>query len=106
MLSSYEITSTSRGSCCEILPDIAWTGSELGVFWLDERTGTSDIYFTQAAPDGTPRLPSVRLTRTPEEDPTYNWPSAVWTGSSYGMAWRDWDGIDIDVYFTHFAPCP
>jgi hypothetical protein len=106
LISSHEITTTSRGSCCDILPDIAWTGSELGVFWLDERTGNSDIYFTQTSAAGTPRISDVRMTRTPEEDAENTMPSATWTGSSYGMAWRDWDGLDINVYFTHFWVCP
>jgi len=104
LLSGYEISARSRNY--RVLPEIVWTGSELGLLWIDNRTGNYDIYYAAASADGSPRTPVARLTRTPEEDYEYNLPSAVWTGSSYGVAWRDWNGLDVDIYFTHFAPCP
>jgi len=102
LLGSQIISETVTRDICN--PEIVWTGSEVGIVWNDIRDGNHEIYFSRTQPDATPLIEDARLTHTPEEDPTT--PSSAWTGSSYGVTWRDWDGMDVGIYFTHFSPCP
>jgi cysteine-rich repeat protein len=82
---------------------IVWTGSETGLFWSDSRSGNSEIYFARVGAAGARLIDDVRLTRTTYDSTLV---SAAWTGSSYGVTWNDSDGVDVDVYFAHFLPCP
>jgi cysteine-rich repeat protein len=82
---------------------LVWTGSELGLFWNDDRSGNNEIYFARVSADGSKIGRDVRLTRSPFDS---GLPSAAWTGSSYGVTWSDADGVDNVVFFTHFSPCP
>lgn len=63
---------------------ILWTGSEYGVFYLDNRSGYYEILMTRLAPDGDTLSPESRLTN----QAVYNeYLSTQWTGSEYGVSW-------------------
>jgi cysteine-rich repeat protein len=80
-----------------------FTGSEIGFFWADERSGNAEIYFGRVDMTATPLAEDVRLTQTPAPS---EYPSAIWDGSAYALTWHDSDGINDAVYFARFAPCP
>ncbi len=86
--------------------DLVWTGSDLGLAWSDDRTGTNAIYFAVESESAALSNPPARLTFTPASDPVDGYPSLAWTGSSFGVAWKDFDGIDDRIYFTHLLSCP
>lgn len=71
-------------------PSIAWTGSEYGFVWMDERDGPSsyDIYFTRLQPDGTEIGDDVLVAADGFSSYSAS-PEIVWTGSEYGMTLVD-----------------
>ncbi len=76
--------------------DVAWTGTEWGVAWEDQRDGSAgEIYFTRLAPDGTKLAPDVRVTNDPA---TTQCPSLVWNGSSYVTVFADNRPGNFDIY--------
>jgi hypothetical protein len=68
-------------------PDIAWSGSVLGVSWTDVRDGNEEIYFTLVDGEGREIGEEVRITE--------HWGASVaasvaWTGSTFGIAWHEY----------------
>jgi cysteine-rich repeat protein len=78
-------------------------GSEIGLFWTDTRDGNQEIYFARISTEAELHGGPVRLTHSTGKS---SLPSAVWDGSAYAMTWWDSDGINEDILFTRFAPCP
>ncbi len=79
---------------------VAWSGSELGVAWHDERDGNFEIYFGRVAPDGTRVGTDARITSAGGE----SWePSIAWSGSEYGVAWSDVRDVNYEIYFTRIS---
>ncbi|HUT53750.1 MAG TPA: hypothetical protein VM658_10180 [bacterium] len=68
-----------------ISPAAAWTGSEFGVAWYDDRTGTSEIYFTRVSAGGTVVGGEVQITGGDTAGSVG--PSLIWTGSEYGLTY-------------------
>ncbi len=70
---------------------VAWTGSEWGIAWTDDRPGYSDIYFTRLDAGGDEVGFDLRLTRS-----AFAWasrPTLVWNGNEFGLTWQslpDW----------------
>lgn len=78
-------------------PSMAWTGSEFGLAWHDDRDGNSEIYFTRLDATGQKLMSSLRLTK----DDSYSEESSlVWTGSEYGLAWQDDRTGLYEIYFA------
>jgi hypothetical protein len=77
-------------------PSIAWTGSDWGLAWMDERDGVQEIYFTTLDTSGVSAI-QTRVTNVPQSSVE---PSLAWTGSEFGLMWEDhrlgttsaWDG--------------
>lgn len=65
-------------------PSIAWTGSKLGVAWMDGRSGNLEIFFTTADMNAGSVGAATRITHTETWDDR---PEVVWTGSDFGMTW-------------------
>lgn len=87
--------SDSRGA------SLVWTGREYGLAWSDDRDGNSEIYFTRLSETGDRIGDEVRVTRA-ADDSLY--PSLVWTGSEYGIAWSDSrDSILPETYFARLT---
>jgi hypothetical protein len=67
-------------------PSLVWTGTEYGLAWEDLRDSHYQIYFNRLALDGTPGTDSKPF---PHATSVERYPSLVWTGSGYGLAWED-----------------
>ena len=67
-------------------PDIVWTGTEYGVAWTDDRDGTTEIYFARVDASGNKIGQDLQVSVGGSDARMV---SLVWTGSEYGMAWRD-----------------
>ena len=67
-------------------PVVAWTGSDYGIFWADNRDANYEIYFARVSGAGAPVGAAVRVTSDPGSSGS---PSAVWNGSSYALVWSD-----------------
>jgi hypothetical protein len=81
----------------------AWSGSEWGLFWTDERSGLAQIYFTTIDGDGVKTGSDVRVDVSTGQ--AY-YPGATWTGSAFGAAWQD-DGTGGDeILFGLVHACP
>lgn len=85
----------------ESYPTIAWTGSEFGIAWRDERNSTpynnQEIYFTRVDANGARLAPDIRVTDS-QGDSTF--PTIVWNGTEYGLAWEDNREGGAKVYFV------
>lgn len=79
---------------------LAWTGSEFGVSWNDNRDGNSEIYFRRISDIGDLVEDSVRVSN---EDGDSFYPSLAWTGSEYGIAWHDFRDGNWEIYFTRLS---
>lgn len=79
-------------------PFLAWTGTEYGVVWYDNRDGNLEIYFARLDPEGRKIGSDVRITTT-------DTPSALctmaWTGTEFGIVWLEEE--DPDEHWVHFT---
>lgn len=87
------------------LPSLAWTGSEYGLAWVDDRIATSnkEIFFARLNGSGVKLTASdVRLSSA---SGTSTQPTLVWTGTEYGLAWSDdRDGIgNREIYMLRLS---
>jgi hypothetical protein len=98
--SDTRITYYSSGS---YNPVLAWTGSEYGVSWFDDRDGNWEIYFAILDSSGNKIGSDVRITN----DSLYSYnPSLVWTGTEYGVSWEDSrDENYAEIYFAKINCC-
>jgi len=84
-------------------PEVAWSGSQLGVVWEDGRHGTMDwnveIYFQRLAADGSMLGSNVRVT----DDTEYStYPAIAWSGSEFGIAFAD-NRLSYATNFIYFV---
>jgi hypothetical protein len=61
---------------------VAWTGSEYGVAWSDERHGDYELYFRRMDSSGADIGPEIKVSFQGAHS------SLVWTGSEYGIVWE------------------
>ena len=80
-------------------PDLAWNGSEFAVVWEDDRNGDWDLYFARVDASGNKIGGDVRVMAGSFGSLE---PQLVWTGTEYGMTWRDIRDGNWEVYFTRF----
>jgi hypothetical protein len=81
-------------------PSIAWTGSEFGVSWQDDRDGNDEIYFARISAAGSKVGSDSRITN----DSGYSTrPILVWTGSGFGVAWNDDRDSNHEIYFAQIS---
>jgi hypothetical protein len=84
------------------VPRIAWTGSEYGVVWEDERdAGDQEIYFARVSAAGSKIGSDVRLTSSAGQSQD---PEIAWTGSSFGIAWHDDGWVNMEIGFMTIDP--
>lgn len=91
------VSSTPRVSSRSSL---AWSGSEYGVAWGDERDGDNSFYLARISASGERVGSDVRI-----DDPggyPYNH-TIVWAVSVYGVAWTDSRDDEAQVYFARFT---
>ncbi len=81
---------TAVGSGLET--SLAWSGREYAVAWHDRRDDpallSAQVYLVRAGADGAKLAGEVRLTAA---GLTAEYPSLVWTGAEYGLAWTQLD---------------
>lgn len=78
----------------------AWTGTEYGVAWQDNRSGASQIYFARVAADGT-RMGGDLLVSGSGIGVQYV--GLAWSGSEFGIAWSDNRDGDYEIYFARVS---
>ncbi len=78
-------------------PAAAWSGSELGVVWEDDRDGPSQIFFARFDESGAPLDGPVKLSNS--NGNAYD-SALVWNGSEYAAAWDDGGNNQSEVWFT------
>jgi hypothetical protein len=80
------VQAVPRGDIPLYIPPPAWTGSEFGIAWQDDRTEESfdQIYYARINSHGEKVGDDVMLS-----DPMYSArsPQIAWTGSGIGAAW-------------------
>ena len=83
-------------------PSLAWTGSEYGVSWRDDRNGNDEIYFARLNDTGTKLIPELRLTDDPGGSIL---PALVWNGERHAVVWQDDRDGNTEIYFTQVRCC-
>jgi hypothetical protein len=78
-------------------PSIAWSGTEYGVVWADDRDGNGEIYFTRLGAGGAEIGDDVRLTSSDAEQRD---PAVAWTGTAWAVVWEDLRAARPALYFT------
>ncbi len=99
--SDIRVTSDARESND---PSLAWTGSEFGVSWDDNRDGNREVYFARVSAGGSKIGSDLRVTY----DEGYSeYPSLAWTESEFGVSWDDNRDGNWEVYFARIGQvCP
>ncbi len=80
-------------------PSLVWTGTRYGVTWEDNRDGNGEIYFARISSSGS-KLEDNDTRISGFVDYWSCYPSLVWTGTEYGLAWEDWKSGYPEVYFA------
>jgi hypothetical protein len=85
-----------------VTPSVVWTGEGYGVAWEDERDGfeQGEIYFRLLNERGAPLAEELRITNA--AGISY-WPSLVWNGTSFGLAWSDTRSGRGEIYFASIS---
>ncbi len=80
-------------------PDIVWTGQQYGVAWADKRDNESrsEIYLARLSEAGESLSTETRVTSATGNS---EYPSIVWTGSQFGIAWQDFRDGRLEIYFA------
>jgi hypothetical protein len=81
-------------------PRLAWTGSELGFTWYDDRhlpSGNYEIYFKRLDTAGNSLLADTRITSNAQVS---YFSDLAWSGSEYGLAWADMRDGNREIYLT------
>lgn len=83
---------------------IIWNGAEYGIVWSDNRISmNSEIYFVQISGAGTMIGGENRITNYTSGS---QMPRIAWTGSVYGLTWKDYRTSNYEVFFNVIDPCP
>ncbi|HUT52438.1 MAG TPA: hypothetical protein VM658_03505 [bacterium] len=82
-------------------PSLAWTGSQLGVAWMDGRDGNQEIYFRAADMNAQGSGPESRITNSETWDDR---PSLCWTGADFAAAWIHENKSTFNLYFQKLDP--
>ncbi|MBW2261485.1 MAG: hypothetical protein JRG91_05875 [Deltaproteobacteria bacterium] len=93
-------TQISSSGVSAAAPSIAWSGSEFGVSWYDERGTDMEIFFARIDETGVKIGSDVAVSAGTGN--SYN-PSLTWSGSEYGVAWTDLRDSGQQVYFNRLA---
>lgn len=95
-VSNVRITNAAYNSIMPALARISSTG-DVGLVWSDSRGENPEIYYARLD-DGGGRITSdIRITDTSSQSID---PSIVWSGSEFGLAWRE---SMNSIYFTRIA---
>ena len=76
-------------------PSLAWSGSELGVAWNDDRDGNNEIYFARVSATGQKLTGDVRITNAPASSFA---PGLERAGDRYLLTWWDDRSGTSEIY--------
>lgn len=82
-------------------PQIAWSGTELGVTWRDDRDGDGEIYYTTIDPGGALGT-EYKMTDNANTDA---YPYIVWDGSRFRLVWSGYVAAGNSEVFTASILC-
>ncbi len=96
------VTTVSGGTGNSRYPDVAWSGTEYGVTWEDDRDGTLQVWFARVDADGNRVGNEVRLTDSPGSS---RHPRIAWDGedSQWGIVFEDDRNGTWDTWFVRVA---
>jgi hypothetical protein len=77
-------------------PALAWTGSEIGVAWLDGVLGATTVQFARVSPAGTVVGSPVQISEGSDRFPMAQI-DLVWTGSEFAAVWLSMFGTDSSM---------
>lgn len=85
-----------------VTPSVVWTGEGYGVAWEDERDGfeQAEIYFRLLDERGAPVGEELLISNA--AGISY-WPSLVWNGTGFGLAWSDSRTGRGEIYFANIS---
>jgi hypothetical protein len=72
-----------------VRPTLAWSGSEYGLAWVDNRTGDSELYFARLDAAGLPVGEKLQVTDDPSPVETKETPALLHDDLGYTLAWSD-----------------
>ncbi|MFH1130600.1 MAG: hypothetical protein V1754_04650 [Pseudomonadota bacterium] len=78
-------------------PWVASAGTEFGLVWEDNESGSREIYFTRMSQTGEHIGENIRLTDSAGASIT---PRILFDGTNYGIVWSDERGGDYNIYFA------
>ncbi|MBW2261031.1 MAG: hypothetical protein JRG91_03580 [Deltaproteobacteria bacterium] len=81
-------------------PSLAWSGSQFGLSWTDDRDGNEEIYLALIDPDGSKVDGDVRLTDASGASVDS---SLVWGNVEFAVSWSDDRDDDQEIYFLLVA---
>jgi hypothetical protein len=79
---------------------LVWSGSEYGLCWEDDTTGNIKIYFTTLSDRGVLLSSEVAVASGTAQS---RFPSLVWNGTEYAIAWQDNRSGDNEIYFGRIS---
>jgi hypothetical protein len=80
-------------------PSLVWTGSEYGLAWSDQRSWSTDVFFTRLDATGLEIGDDVPLTDNVLGNSSYS-SSIVWTGSEFDVAFVDTRSGPGDIFLA------
>jgi hypothetical protein len=95
--SDLQVTTSSGDST---VPTIAWSGSEYGLAWYDDRDGDMEIFFARISAGGTKLTTDVQVTEYMRSSET---PSIAWSGTEWGIAWSESRDLNPEIYFVRLS---
>jgi hypothetical protein len=85
---------------------IVWTGAEYSLLWSSRDSSQSSLFFQRMSPSGNFIEPRVLISISPVLHQLTAFMNLVWTGSEYGIEWREYQsGIYLDVFFVRVGFC-
>jgi len=90
-------TRVTSDAASSFLASLAWTGTEFGVSWTDNRDGNYEVYFARLSAAVARIGADSRISSTSVE----SWhPALAWSGAGFGVSWSE--GANNEAY-TLFA---
>ena len=82
-------------------PDIVYADGEYAVVWTDNRSGNDDVFMQRVSMASVAISSNLQVT---DDVASQRTPSVIWTGSQYGVAWRDVRGGNgQEIYFARIS---
>jgi len=83
---------------------LAFTGSEFGIAWSDEREhlGDFELYFTRISQEGIKIGDDIKVTNVPGGEYELS-PSLIFTGSEFAVSWNDSHEGNLEIYFSKIS---